>query len=598
MQDRRRVRAALAVALLIPLACNAPVGRATALPEATLEPISEPASEPAIAAVALRLDAGSPQLAGFLGPPGAAWRLPEGTYQISAVDQDGRIVRLSEVHVNAEPLTWPAEFPPAEPPATEEEAVAISVLVVFLMQAEEAKLAALEYSSDGFRAPLFSNEPGQAELDELYVRFALIAAQEAAVFDSLERVFGARLSELGSLKVAAPARGLLDSLSGFFGYAGGAGGRARERILRFADELSPVERADAFNAVRESFRSDAGDLDEFLDILSSGALDNQAAQIESDMRNAPGFGAVARTMDAGVGQVVHREGAELVSRGAALQVEVIKGVLGSVFPDITEGFDLADKADEWAEYIQAIYQDPLAVAEGEARDSLREKIKERILSDLQRCCPELAEDLAGELADRVSQEAVNAIPELASGPDDEQAPAALVIELQIDLLETVTGDVAANAASTGLELTADFRSGTIVGSLEGLVQYDAGRLCVNPSNPAETWDYMPISYVAAYTSEVSGNLDVESGGFSASIAPTGQVVDMDVVEPFTDSRCLKYNSDPPPEIGPFGGLGPFSGSGTITGVVSPTGEATVTTDWEAGRAQVSGTWSGQGAVAP
>jgi hypothetical protein len=588
----------LVLALLISLACNAPLGRATAFPESTTEPASVPSSEPAVAAVALRLDGGLPQLAAFVGPITAAWSLPEGDYQIGAVNQDGQILLLSETQITDESLNWQANFQSADSAEAAEQAAAIRTIATFLVQAEDAKLTALENSSGGFSAPLFSTDPGQAELDELYERYAAIAGQETAVMDALEVVFGSGLSEGRSPKVAAPARGLKDSLLGFFGYAGAAGERARDRILKISNGLSPEEKADAFNAVREGFRGNADNFDEFLANLLSGDLDTQAAQIESDMRNAPGFGAAAQAAGAAVGQVVHEEGAQLVTKGAELQAQVIRGVLGNVFPDITRGFDLADKANNWANYIETIYKDPLAAAEGEARDALQDKIKQRILSDLQQCCPGMGEDLVDQLADKVSQEAVNAIPDLASNVTATELPAWPVIELRFDLVETVTGDVASKATSASIVLTADYRTGAIAGSLEGTINYDAGRLCVNPSNPSETWDYMPVAYVATFVADVSGSLDVSSGEFSISIAPAGEIVDRTVTQPFTDSRCTQYNSDPPPEIGPFGNLGSFTGTGTIAGNVSPTGEARVTTDWHAANAQVKGSWFGQGEIGP
>ena len=281
-------------------------------------------------------------MAAFVGLINAAWNLPEGEYQIRAVNQDGQIFLPAESQLSDGSLDWPAELQLADPAEDSQQAAAIRTLVAFLVQAEEAKLTALENSSDGFSALLFSTDPSQLELDELYDRYAAIGAQEAAVLDALELVFGSRLSEGRAPKVAAPARGLKDTLLGFFGYAGAAGERARDRIL----------------------------------------------------------------------------------------------------------------------------------------------------SDLQRCCPGIAENLADDLADKVS------------------------------------------------------------------------------------------------------------GEFSTSIAPAGEIVDRTVTQLFTDSRCTQYNSDPPPEIGPFGNLGPFTGTGTLSGMVSPSGEARATTDWQAGNAQVSGSWSGQGEGVP
>jgi hypothetical protein len=585
MSTQRPIHMAMVVALLATLACS------------TLFPQTPISSEPAVAALALRLDGGQPHLSSFVGPITASWYLPEGSYFVSAVDQDGLTLVFSEIQIDTEPLMWPSDFESADALDNPESAAAIKTLAGFLVKAEGAELTALENSSAGFGEPLFTTEPGQAELDELHALYTDIAAQEPAVLNALDLLFGSLASERGSHKFAAPARGIKDALLGFFGYAGNAGKRARERILKISESLNPEDEADAFHAVREAFKGDANSFDEFLSRLRSGELDTQAAQIESDMRNAPGFGAAARVAGASVGQVVHEEGAQLVTRGAELQAEVIKGVLGDVFPDITKGFDLADKANEWAEYIQTVYKDPLVTAEGEGRGALEEKIKERILSDLQRCCPGLDEDLADEIASKVSEKAVSAIPQITTGLGTTELPASPMVNLRFTVVETVAGGAAKNT-STSFVLTADFQTGTVVGSLEGMTTYDAGRLCVNPQNPSETWDYLGVTYDATYTADVTSSLDVTTGEFSASIDPAGQVVNFTITQLFTDSRCIKYNSEPPPDIGPFSNIGPFQGTGTISGVISRTGEATLTTDWQAGNAQITGSWSGQGQVAP
>ena len=585
MSTQRPIHMAIVVTLLATLACS------------TLFPQTPISAEPAVGALALRLNGGQPQLSSFVGPITASWYLPAGSYFVSAVDQNGLTLVFSEIQIDTEPLMWPSDFESAGALDNPESAAAIKTLAGFLVKAEEAELTALENSSAGFGAPLFTTEPGQAELDELHALYTDIAAHEPAVLNALDLLFGSLASERGSHKFAAPARGIKDALLGFFGYAGNAGKRARERILKISGGLNPEDEADAFNAVREAFKSDANNFDEFLSRLRSGELDTQAAQIESDMRNAPGFGAAARVAGASVGQVVHEEGAQLVTKGAELQAEVIKGVLGNVFPDITKGFDLADKANEWAEYIQTVYKDPLAAAEGAGRSALEEKIKTRILADLQSCCPSLDQDLADEIAGKVSEKAVSAIPQITTDLGATALPASPIVNLRFTVVETVAGGAAENT-STSFVLTADFQTGTVVGSLEGMTTYDAGRSCVNPENPTETWDYLGVTYDATYTADVTGSLDVTTGEFSASFTPAGQVVNFTVTQLFTDSRCIKYNSEPPPDIGPFSNIGPFQGAGTISGVISPSGEARLTTDWQAGNAQITGSWSGQGQVAP
>ena len=108
MPERRPVHAGLVITLLAILACNAPLGRATAFPEATSELGSESAAEPAVAAVALRLDGGQPQLAAFVGPITAAWNLTEGDFQISAVSQEDQIILQSQIQITDGVFDWQA----------------------------------------------------------------------------------------------------------------------------------------------------------------------------------------------------------------------------------------------------------------------------------------------------------------------------------------------------------------------------------------------------------------------------------------------------------------------------------------------------------
>lgn len=289
MATQHPIHMTMVVTLLATLACS------------TLFPQTPISSGPAVAALALRLDGGQPQLSSFVGPITASWYLPEGSYFVSAVDQNGLTLVFSKIQIDTEPLMWPSDFESAGALDNPESAAAIMTLAGFLVKAEEAELTALENSSASFSAPLFTTEPGQAELDELHVLYTGIAAQEPAVLNALDLLFGSLASERGSHKFAAPARGIKDALLGFFGYAGNSGKRARERILKISESLNPEDEADAFNAVREAFKGDANNLDEFLSRLRSGELDTQAAQIESDMRNAPGFGAAARVAGASVG---------------------------------------------------------------------------------------------------------------------------------------------------------------------------------------------------------------------------------------------------------------------------------------------------------
>jgi hypothetical protein len=567
------------------------------------------ASSNAVAAVALRLDGSRSGLSSFLGPASNTWALQPGTYLVAAVDQSGTTIVFPAMQIVAVPLIWPADFSTAAGTKNPGRAAAIKTLVRFLMAAESAKLTALSYSSAGFTEPLFAASPGPAALDGLYARYSALVAQQPSVLAALEVIIqlAPRTGVLRS-KLAAPRRDWHDNLLGFFGYAGGAGARARDRILAIAETLTPDEQAEAFDGLREGFKGGATNFDDLAVKLQNGELDTQAAQMESDMRNAAGFAAGAQQAGATVGQVVHQEGGELVTKGAELDAEIIKVALGDAFPDISQGFDLADKAKEWTDYVESVYKNPLAVAEGEARGAIQEKIKERIREQLGKCCESLADDVADSIADSLSEQAMDAVPLLVVNIQATQT--ALAAELppgqpgpasdghaRIDLLDTFSEnltfpDVRQVDFATNMALTADKDAAAITGELDGTGTYVIDVKCNDLFNASVIYETGTASYKLTYSAPVSGVFDPVSGQFSAPFNPAGSVAFVRMTRPFTDSHCTEMNTD-------LNATLPFTGAGTIRGLISQDGHAELSTDWTLlEQGSVHGTWSGQGQVTP
>jgi hypothetical protein len=551
-----------------------------------------------VAAVALRLDEGGSQLSGFIGPGTKTWELAPGFYTIHAVNQSDLTITLSGMQIVDVPLIWPSDFRTAGGVEHAARSSAIKTLVAFLADAEWARLSALEYSSGGFTAPLYSVEPGQAELDAIYASYeSILTHQEASIaaLDTLLQSAGAGGTEP---KKAAPRLDWKESMFGFFGYAGGAGERARNRILAIAEAMSPEDQADAFDVLRDRFKEDVQGFDDLAARLQSGELDDRAAQIESDMRNAPGFGAAAQQAGATVAQTVHREGGELVVKGAEFQVEVVKHVLGQAFPDISEGFEMADKANEWIEYVESVYKNPLLAAEGDLRDAAQESIKASILGRLAECCAELDEDIAEAIADNLSEEAMAAVPSVVEGIQATQTALAAQTGAeepvqaaagQIKLAGTFHEDlqfpdVSEVDFSAQIDLVADREAGTIVGSIRGGGTYNVELECDSERGVA--------AYSLDYVADVNTPLAPGTGEFSAAYAPSGIVSFVQMVQPFGSADCVEMNSD-------LNITFPFAGSGTLQGVLYFDGAAEVITDWaflEEGA--MSGTWSGQGQEAP
>jgi hypothetical protein len=552
----------------------------------------------AVVAVALRLDGGRSALSSFVGPASQAWDLHPGAYTVHAVDGDGLVIAFPEMQIVDVPIVWPPDFRSADGAADAQRERHIKTMAAFLIAAEAAKFAALEHSSGGFTAPLFSVDPGQAALDDLHARYASILEQQRDVLEALDELEAAGGAAGGMPRLAAPAPDWKETLFGFFGYAGNAGPRSRDRILAISENMTPDEQADAFDAVREGFKTGAADFDELAVMLASGELDNQAAQIESDMRNAPGFAAAAQQANATVGQVVHQEGGQLVVKGAEFEVEVVKKVLGDVMPDITEGFDLADKAHEWVEYVESVYNDPLLAAEGELRGSVQERIKESALGHLRECCSLLDEDIMEAIAEDISERAMDAVPSVVESIQATQTAMAgtssgggIVPEdaVRVRLLDTFHEDLAMEKVSevdfsARMDLVGDREARTITGRIEG-----AGTYLVELECEAERG---AASYSLTYAATVSGTLSPDTGEFAAPYSPIGVVDFIEMVRPFGSEECVDMNTDGDVTL-------PFVGTGTLDGVIYPDGGAEVITEWSfLGFGTMSGVWVGGGSPAP
>jgi hypothetical protein len=381
-----------------------------------------------VLAIAFGVGAEVPSLRAYIGDPTRdPFILPNGAYFIEAVDQNNFVIVLSNQVITAPPnrVALPASFRQANGVQSVERARALKTLANGLARIELTKLAALQGASGNFAAPLFDPRArvSQTELDRLYAQYGALVAQQPdmlAALASVEPRATAVLPRQVASNGARPASGVFDKiktqLTGFFGYAGDAGKRAGERIIATSAQLSPDDKQDAFDSIRPGLRGDAKNYAELIEKIKAGALDTQATQIESDLRNAPGYIVAAQQKNQTVGEIVRQEGAELVVKGGELQAQIIKTVLADVFPDISTGFDYADKVKDWVEYVNQVYSDPLGVVGGKLSDAAKEKIKERIKSDLEKCCGQMSDKLREQIADKVSDKTVTAVADaLTSG---------------------------------------------------------------------------------------------------------------------------------------------------------------------------------------
>ncbi len=551
-------------------------------------------------AIALRQDNGQREIGAFIGPVTAMWNLPRGTYRISAINENSEIYDFHELQIIDVPVIWPEEFNSAGGEKNDQQARTIFSLVSFLIQADLAQLAALEISSAGFSQPLFTSQPSESDLDSIHTHYGYLSAREQEVLGALDRLIATSSEKTSWVKDASPLEDWRVTFLGFFGYVANSKIRARDRILEISANMTAEEKQEAYGVLRPALQEQAGTYDELVEKLRAGELTAEADKLERDLYASVGYTSAAQGKDLSVGQVIHKEGAELVEKGAEFEVEVIKTVLTAALPDISEGFDLADKANEWAEYVENIYKNPLGAAEGELRGAMQEKIKDRILGDLKACCEDMDDDLAEDIADKLSEEAMNAVPELIPAlqatqtalAGGEESLSGAAGENQLSIRDTMTETIAhpdirrVNSA-TSVVLTADFDTGMVIGTLEGVGTYELEIQCNDLFDSSTIYETGVAAYDLTYTIQVEAPMDINTGEFATNISPTGVVRFAGMTQPFIHSECVEMNSDLDITF-------PLSGSGVINGTIPREGQASLSTDWIFLEGiSVSGSWSGQ-----
>ena len=121
------------------------------------------------------------------------------------------------------------------------------------------------------------------------------------------------------------------------------------------------------------------------------------------------------------GETTHRVGAELIQRGAELEFEIVKETLTAAFPEIQQGFEYADKASEWTEFVNNMYVDPLGTLHDMSVDQIKSGIADRIQQDLLSAMPNLDEETAEQLAGDLTDEIMESQPAVATAVAEMQA---------------------------------------------------------------------------------------------------------------------------------------------------------------------------------
>ncbi|MHB9091371.1 MAG: hypothetical protein ACYC7H_08115, partial [Chloroflexota bacterium] len=228
--------------------------------------ISSSSPKSGLLAVALAVNPGMPvSLRGYIGDPARQpFSLPSGAYYVEVLDGDGRVLSLGKVTVPADgTLRLPSSLAQAGGTKDAARATQLRTIVGFLVRADLTSLTALSGASADFKTALFAAKAKttQAQLDRLYKRYREVSSQRESVLAAIDALDDRARVSVPTYVAGlnwAPAPGVFgkikDKLLGFFGYAGDAGQRARERILKIAQRLNPEDQEDAFAGLRPSFR--------------------------------------------------------------------------------------------------------------------------------------------------------------------------------------------------------------------------------------------------------------------------------------------------------------------------------------------------------
>ncbi len=284
----------------------------------------------------------------------------------------------------------------------------------FMLGVEHARLTYFEIVSNGFEAPMVAEDyhAGWAEVEKLSDSFDTLGEEQLVVqaaqafLNRAESVAGRQPGQKGLASI--PGLSLIEAVIGFFSVAREDNQKAREDILKISDHMTYQEKEEAFEALQftlsQSELSGLNNYDDFVekvkrdeisdmrsvrrDLAQQGPLSGVFQTIFPDM-NRPGL------------EIIHQVGVTAIERGADLYVEIIKNILTITFPGMEAGFDYADQAEEWINYVHDTYQNPMGAIEGAVWDQFEDKVGSQIKASILGQFPDTPEEIADELVARI-----------------------------------------------------------------------------------------------------------------------------------------------------------------------------------------------------
>jgi len=255
--------------------------------------------------------------------------------------------------------------------STEKEA--IDTLAEFGIVNQLAVLGVLEMFSDDFSQPLFGEKVSLSEedYDAIFALMEELSTYEEPVMTSLGILVPEELAshpqlyaclvQPGSYVVPGYASpGICSSFLDFFSFLGGTGKRSRNRILELTKNATDVEKRDLFGSLPTAQQKGATDHNEWFQKLRNGELDNKAARIHNTFMTDPAYLSNASAKGERPIDVAHKEGAQMVTKGAKFYVDAGTTAVGAALPGFASGVqkvqDLSDKVEKYKKYAKTFYE--------------------------------------------------------------------------------------------------------------------------------------------------------------------------------------------------------------------------------------------------
>ena len=247
---------------------------------------------------------------------------------------------------------------------------AAEVVTEFAAVKQSATYNILRIFSGNYTKKLFEEDQLTYEqIDSVFGYFASLAEYQDKVESAVTELQSTSgLNKPGHIENIT---GLGDAMHGFFSWLTGSGKKSRNRILTVASNLSESERDHLYNSLRPGWKSKAKNSNDFWDKLQKGEFDNQASQMYNDFYYDPDsdFGSTATDKGLTIHKIVHKEGAEGVTKGSKLMIEVVKTAT-----PLGKGMDMVEKAKEYKDRIQKLYTDPKNAIKDEVKSAIANKI--------------------------------------------------------------------------------------------------------------------------------------------------------------------------------------------------------------------------------